>query len=318
MSVYTTLSQADMEALLAQFDLGELLSFKGIEAGIENTNYFVTSQQQACVLTVFEHHQSDEVREFVRFALHLGSKGLLVPAPIADRQGQWLHTVHGKPAILCPLLQGHHISAPGDDHCYAIGAALANLHLAAADLAQERTDPRGFDWWQSMHASLGQSLSSDEQNLLADEVAHQRQQRAQWHELPQGWIHSDLFHDNALFVDNEQGAEVGAILDLYNACQGPWLYDLAIVANDWCCAANGQWHDGLVEALKAGYQSVRPFTDAEQAGWSLVLRAAALRFWLSRLLTQQLQQQQGGEMALQKDPAEYRDKLLLRRQSNNA
>lgn len=314
MSVYTSLSQADIEALLAQFDLGSLVSFKGIEAGIENTNYFVTASQQACVLTIFEHHDNDEVADFIRFAVHLGEKGLLVPAPIADRQGQWLHQLHGKPAILCPLLHGHHITQPNAQHCHAIGATLAQLHLAAADLEVERPDPRGFDWWQANHASLGQHLSEAEQQLLADEVAYQQQQQPLWQSLPHGWIHGDMFHDNALFVDTNQGPQVGAILDLYNGCQNAWLYDIAIVANDWCSDVRGQWYDGLVEALHAGYQSVRPFTAEEQQAWPLVLRAAALRFWLSRLLTQQHQQQQQGELALQKDPAELRDKLLQRRQ----
>ncbi|MCD8521718.1 MAG: homoserine kinase [Saccharospirillaceae bacterium] len=314
MSVYTSLNPRDTEAFLARFELGTLVSYKGIAAGIENTNYFVTCQQQGrqseYVLTLFEHHNRCEVREFVRLAHHLGQQGLQVPAPLAAGNGEWLHSLKDKPAILCPRLPGEHILNPQPQHCGAIGQALAELHLAALPLHNRRSDSRGFDWWITVSPELSNDVTREEQRLLEDELHFQTQHRAQWLSLPQGWIHGDLFHDNALFTADGQ---VGAILDLYNACDGALLYDLAIVANDWCCDINGEWKAGCVEALFNGYERVRPLNSAEKNSWNLVLRGAALRFWLSRLLTRRIQQQQTGEMALQKDPAEFKNKLLARR-----
>ncbi|WP_430460811.1 homoserine kinase [Thalassolituus sp. LLYu03] len=310
MSVYTSLSAQDISELLARFSLGTLVSHKGITAGIENTNYFVTTSKGEFVLTLFEHNPADEVRAFVGLARHLGSKGLQVPAPIDDTSGQWLHELKGRPAILCQRLAGEHIHDPQAGHCHNIGRALAQLHLAAADLPTNRIDGRAYDWWVSVGPELARDLSADEQTLLADELTFQTSHREQWLALPHGWIHGDLFHDNALFT---AAGDVGAILDLYNAAAGALLYDVAVVANDWCCDKNGVWKDGCVDALLAGYESVRPFNSDEKAGWNLVLRGAALRFWLSRLLTRRLQQQQAGEMALQKDPAEFMRKLIVRR-----
>lgn len=306
MSVYTPLSTAELEHFLSRFALGSLQSFRGITAGIENSNFFVSTGAGEYVLTIFEHHTADEVQDFVRLARHLGQQGLRVPAPVADRQGEWLHQLKHKPAILCPRLPGEHIANPQPEHCAAIGSALAQLHIAAADLSPMRPDNRDYHWWLSTGPQLVSALNEQERGLLEDELAYQTAHRTDWLALPQGWIHGDLFHDNALFSDDGQVA----ILDLYNASAGALLYDLAVVANDWCCDVNGVWKDGCVEALLSGYQTVRPLTAAEQTGWNLVLRGAALRFWLSRLLTRRLQQQQAGELALQKDPAEFMQKLL--------
>lgn len=311
MSVYTSLSAQDVSDLLAHFSLGTMVSYKGITAGIENTNYFVITSDGEFVLTLFEHHAADEVQAFVKLARHLGDKGLQVPAPITDNSGQWLHNVKGKPAILCQRLPGSHISDPQPVHCHNIGHALAQMHQAAADLPRTRADNRAYDWWISISPELSADLTADEQQLLTDELAFQTQHRTQWQALPQGWIHGDLFHDNALFTDD---GDIGAILDLYNASEGALLYDLAVIANDWCCDVNGAWKAGCLDALLDGYQRVRPLDNKEKDSWNLVLRGAALRFWLSRLLTRRIQQQQAGEMALQKDPAEFKQKLVTRRQ----
>ncbi len=310
MSVYTTLSESDISPLLAGYDLGTLVSFRGIEAGIENTNYFVTTSQGEFVLTLFEHHHGDEVREFVLLARHLGDKGLAVPAPISNRNNVWLHDLCNRPAILCQRLPGSHVANPQPGHCRAIGEALARMHIAAADLKPRRVNDRGYDWWISISPELSSDLSADDQALLSDELEYQRQQHEAWTMLPHGWIHGDLFHDNALFSGEQQ---LGAILDLYNACDGALLYDLAIIANDWCCTASGEWKEGTVDALLDGYESVRPLTAEEKDCWNLVLRGAALRFWLSRLLTVRIQRLRAAEMTLHKDPDEFKHKLLMRR-----
>ncbi|MCY0965674.1 homoserine kinase [Parathalassolituus penaei] len=322
MSVYTSLSATEVVELLARFELGQLVEYRGITAGIENTNYFVTTDQEQLVLTLFEHHPAAEVEQFVAFARHLGDTGPVpVPCPLADRSGQWLHEMAGKPAIICHRLPGDHVERPALAHCHAIGAALAQLHLAGTSLLLERPNNRGYDWWLQMPAQVSSQISADEQALLADELAHQQAIRSEWLQLPHGWIHGDMFHDNALFDQQGEQPVLGAILDLYNACQDAWIYDLAITANDWCCEKTGEWRVAEREALLAGYQSVRPFNALEQAHWHNALRAAALRFWLSRLLTRQHQAQQlqpgnSGQMAISKDPAELRHKLQLRRQDS--
>lgn len=323
MSVYTSLTRSEVEQFLAGFTLGTYVAHRGISAGIENTNYFVTTSHGEFVLTLFEHQQADEVRDIMRLAHHLGNRGLKVPAPVSDQQGVWLHELKHKPTIICPKLSGTHIEDPQPTHCLAIGTALAELHLAARDLENPRADIRDYHWWLSAGPQLTSSLSAADQTLLTDELNFQTQQRAAWLQLPHGWMHGDLFHDNALF-DNEH--TVGAILDLYNASSGAWLYDLAVVANDWCSEKSGNWKAGCIDALLEGYSSVRPLTAHEQSMWHTVLRAGALRFWLSRLLTRQHQQQhlqqqhsqqESGELALQKDPNEYRLKLLKRRAQLN-
>ncbi|MDP2607892.1 MULTISPECIES: homoserine kinase [unclassified Oceanobacter] len=326
MSVYTPVPQSTLAVWLEQFELGSLLSLRGIAGGIENTNYFVTTTAGEFVLTLFEHHAADEVEQFVALANHLGranaagqSSSLPVPAPIANRDGQWLFSLEHKPAILCPRLAGEHVEHPTASHARQAAAGLAQLHLAAADLNVQRPNSRSLDWWTYMAGTLTHVLNEADMALLRDEIQQQQQIRGDWLALPHGWIHGDLFHDNVLFENTAAGPKLGAILDLYNACQDAWIFDLAIAANDWCCDSHGNWQYDLLEALLEGYQSVRPFTEAEQALWPMALRGAALRFWLSRILTQQLQSAQltaaDGQMAISKDPAEYRDKLCRRRQA---
>lgn len=311
MSVYTPLSQTQVEAFMAGFPLGELQSYKGIEAGVENTNFFVTTTQGEFVLTLFEQHQNDEVHELVTLAHHLGQAGLQVPAPLEDKQGEWLHTLANKPAILCKRLPGEHIEQPSEAHCFAIGAALAELHQAARSLEQSRADEHGLDWWQAIRDEFSAELSTEEKDLLDDEIAFQRDNLASWQSLPSGWVHGDLFHDNALFVKGT--AEVGAILDLYHASSGVLMQDLAIVANDWCCDKTGNWVGNRQQALLDGYGSVRALTNDEQAAWSQALRSASLRWWVGRLVNRCKQQQSGSALTAIKDPDEYKAKLLAHR-----
>jgi homoserine kinase type II len=307
MSVYTRVSKQDLEAFLKGFDLGQLLSFRGIEGGIENTNYFVTTTSAELVLTLFEALHESDLTPILNLAYHLGAQGLAVPVPIASHSGKLLHKLNNKPAILCPKLAGVHIQNPSPKHCFAIGQALAQFHSTAKNLKAQKPNAFGLSWWQSQGEKLVQTLSAEDQALLRTEVQFQAAQQYKMAALPRGWIHSDLFHDNALFSD----AGV-AIIDLYSACQGSFIYDLAVLANDWCCTEDGQWQSGCVEQLFAGYGQVRTLTDGELQAWPIALRAGALRWWLGRLQTKILQARYQGELALSKDPNEYRNKLLMR------
>ena len=312
MAVYTSLSAAELSELLSHYDVGELVAFAPISAGIENSNYAVTTSAGEYVLTLFEHHAPDEVRNFVRLARHLGSKDLCVPSPVDDASGAWLHNLKNKPAILCRRFAGSHPKQLTAAQCEAIGRELAEFHLASRDLPDPRHDERGYDWWQSIAPDLSADLDDDDKALLADELVFQKSQRPLWCQLPHGWIHADLFHDNALF----DGDELTAILDLYNACEGAWLYDLAIVANDWCALPDGAVESDRFTALADGYQSVRALAEVETSFWNTVLRGAALRFWLSRLLAARMVKSRNEILPAHKQPQEYRDRLLWHRNNN--
>lgn len=312
MSVYTTLTADDLIALLASYDLGAYVGHQGISAGMENTNYFVSTDQGVYVLTLFEQYPFDEVQRFARLVRHFAAQNLPVPAPLSNRSGHCIQQLFDKPVVLCPRFYGDHPKQITVAHCQAMGAMLAQLHWAARTLMPRRANDRGLLWWGSAGPSLVATLSSEERKVFSDELAYQQAHQSQWQALPQGWVHSDLFHDNVLF----DGVRLSAVLDWYNACEDAWLYDLAVIANDWCCNLEGVWHEGCVEALLSSYAQVRPLQDAEYHAWPLVLRGAALRFWLSRLLSQQQQATlQASEHALiaTKDPNEYLHKLIARR-----
>lgn len=311
MAVYTELNHTDVAALLNHYDVGQLQQFSPISAGVENTNYALTTDSASLVLTIFEHHNAQQVQEFVRLARYLAEQQIAVPAPLLDCRGEWLHSHQDKPLILCQRFSGHHVRDLTAAHCEAIGRALAQLHHASQSLQPRTVNPRGYRWWcdAAKHVTEHALLNPAQQTVLQETLHDVARHQPTWTSLPHGWIHADLFHDNVLFCDDDP-TQISAILDLYNACEDAWLYDLAIVANDWCCSVEGHWLPGLCEALFAGYQRERRLTDAEQHAWPGMLCAAALRFWLSRLLSAD----QHSELAQQKDPEEYYRKLVLRRQ----
>lgn len=312
MSVYTPVNMAQLNELLRFYSLGEVFEFEGIQAGIENTNYRLKTAQGNYVLTLFEHHDKTEVSDFISLALHLGKHHLKVPAPILDNNGQSLHELANKPAIICPFLSGEHIQTPDEQDCYAIGKAMAEFHLVAQSLPCTREDIRNFSWWQTEGVRLTANLDAESQTLFKQEIEHQTQHQDSLKQLPSGWIHGDMFHDNALMIKNTNQTEVGAILDLYNGCEGAFIYDLAIIVNDWCVDEHDNFKPNNIHALFAGYQSLRKLQPIEIQVWASMLRAAALRFWLSRLLTQEHQQKHPDAQAIVKNPTEFRKKLKKR------
>jgi homoserine kinase type II len=328
MSVYTDLSAKEVAAYLSQFSLGDYENHQGISAGIENTNFFVTAGGKKYVLTLFEHHKADEVENFIKIGRHLAEQKVPVPGPIANNCGHYLHELKAKPAILCPCLPGSHPEVLTTSHCQQIGVALAHFHLAGEGLEILDENNRGLQWWPEVGRELiqvsmtSELLTDEQQQVLIDEVEFQESNTELWYELPRGLIHGDLFHDNALFERMEDGSDhLGAILDIYNSCRDAWLFDLAIVANDWCANSVGLWQEGSLPALMAGYQSVRELTELEQQTWGMCLRAAALRFWLSRLITQQHQAEaiakdpMAALVTITKDPMEYFLKLVRHRET---
>ncbi len=312
MAVYTQLSNSELEAFLADFDLGSLSGFQGIDGGIENTNYFVDTERDGkrsrFVLTLFEELAMDDMPFFVELTGYLADRGVPVPAPFKDRNGIALKTLAKRPALLLPRFNGGHATVLTASHCGQIGTALAQLHLAGQEFFMERQAHRGVFWWRRESKLMADLLSSEDAALLLQEVALFDQLREQPLNLPTGVIHGDLFHDNALFYNdasNQNGERLSGVIDLYNACTGYLLYDLAIVANDWCVTDSGYFDQQRLAALLSGYAKVRPFEAGEYAAWPILLRTAAMRFWLSRLISLHSDSEQ-----VIKDPDELKRILL--------
>ncbi len=301
MSVFTTVTPDELSAWLERYALGALTDLKGIAAGIENTNYFVTTTKGRYVLTLFEKLKPHELPFYLDLMAHLADGGIPCPRPIADRSGSYLGELNGKPASVVTLLAGRDIDAPGAAHCAQVGALLAHIHITGAGYAARMDNPRGRAWWSAVMPEILPFLGADEAELLQAEVAFQA---SAWPgDLPSGAIHADLFRDNVLF----EHSRLTGVIDFYFACTGEWLYDLAITVNDWCHAGAGALDPARAGALVCAYEELRPFTAAERKAWPVMLRAAALRFWVSRLYDLHLPRP--GELTHAKDPAHFRDIL---------
>lgn len=313
MAVYTEVSLQQLNEMLGDFDLGRASALHGISGGIENTNYFVDIEKAGkttrYVLTLFEEIAADEVPFFVELGSWLAERGVPVSYAISDSNGIGLKQLCGKSAIIQPCYTGDHIkrAALTPDHCAQIGAMLARYHEAGRDFYMKRQAHRGVFWWRRESSRLASQIPREDAELLRAEVEAFDQLR-ETSELPMGIIHGDLFHDNALFDDNK----LTAVLDIYNAATAYLLFDLAIVANDWCVNADLEIDTLKEEALLKGYASVREFTPAEIDAWPQLTRTAAMRFWLSRLEPWVEAQQGKGSGKTLLNPDEYKRILLHR------
>lgn len=312
MAVYTEVSQSQVNDLLEDFDLGQATTLQGISGGIENTNYFVDIEHHGnstrYVLTLFEELARDEVPFFVELGSWLAERGVPVSYAIQDRNGIALKQLAGKPCIIQPCYAGDHIKRTDltSDHCAQIGAMLARYHKAGSDFYMKRQAHRGVFWWRRESSRIANHLPETDAELLRAEVEAFDVLRENT-ELPMGIIHGDLFHDNALFAENK----LTAVLDIYNAATAYLLFDLAIVANDWCIDSELNIDPAKEQALLQAYASERDFTENERQAWPVLTRTAAMRFWLSRL-EPWVDAQTGGATKTLKDPAEYKQILLGR------
>ena len=232
------------------------------------------------------------------------------PAPIADREDRTLGHLNGKPATLVTCLAGAPVMSPQVRHCEIIGATLADLHVAGQSFHGTLENPRGLAWWRHTAPQVAPFLDEHKRSLLADEVAFQASQARQ--DLPRGPVHADLFRDNALWDGTEQAPRLGGVIDFYFAGVDTWLFDVAVTLNDWCVQPSGEVDAPRAAAFVAAYASRRPFTKAEVAAWPAMVRAAALRFWLSRLYDFYLPR--AGELTHAHDPEHFRRILELRRE----
>ena len=282
MAVYTEVTADQAQTLAHELQIGDVQSLQGIQGGIENTNYFLTTDQGEYVLTLFERLSQEQLPFYLYLMKHLATQGIPVPDPVADRQGDIVLTVQGKPAAVVNRLRGGSELSPQPEHCRTVGATLARMHVVGRSFEREQPNLRGLPWWSETTPVVMPYLTPDQANLLQSELALQVHVATDslYAALPRGPIHADLFRDNVMF----EGSELTGFFDFYFAGVDSWLFDLAVCLNDWCIELDtGAFDAARVQAFLDAYQSVRALEYAERQLLNPMLRAAALRFWISRL-----------------------------------
>ncbi len=286
MAVYTQVGFDEADALVQRLGLGALTDLQGIRSGIENTNYYATTVRGQWVLTLFERLPAEQLPYYLRLMEHLAARGIPVPAPQADADGSLVHFVAGKPASVVTRLPGSHRLRPDADHAAQVGEMLARMHGAGLDFPLQQPHLRGLAWWLQTAPLVLPHLAPEQADLLRDELAFQQHLAASpaGQALPRGPIHADLFRDNVMFDDTAGPDRLCGFFDFYFAGTDTFLFDLAVCLNDWCAdALTGALDEPRATAFTAAYERVRPLTGGEQRALPALLRAAALRFWISRL-----------------------------------
>jgi homoserine kinase type II len=317
MAVFTPLSRAEASAFLTQFALGELQELEGIRAGIENTNYFLTTDRGRFVLSIFERLTFKQLPFYLELMRHLARRQLPVPEPQENRAGSLLSELKGKPAAIVTRLPGHAVAQPTAEQCGLTGAVLARLHLAGQDFPVFQPHLRGIGWWKETLPRLERYLPDDTFHVLAEEVIFQDTffRSSRFENLQSGPIHADLFRDNVLIDATPTGERIGGLIDFYFAGCSIWLFDLAVTINDWCIDhATGAFDLPRARAMLDAYHAVRPLTEEEHECWRTVLRAAALRFWISRL--DDFHRPRPAELLTPHDPTHF--ERILARRTNDA
>lgn len=300
MSVYTPISQNQLENYLTQYSVGSLIHFSGIQAGIENTNYRIKTSSGHFILTIFETLTAEELSCYLQLISHLEQLNFPAPKPYLCNTQQFINPLAGKPATLFSCLPGRSIEHPSTAQCFEIGQYLATLHLLGSSSNFNQQNSKNINGCQQVFNTIEPFLSKQHTALLSSELNYQSCYTLP--DLPKGIIHGDLFKDNVLF----NHGKITGILDFYNACSDYLLFDIAITCNDWC-VENGTVKQQQMSALLSGYQSIRALTDNEKMHLTVFFRLAALRFYLSRL-EHQLNPKQG-ELTLEKDPMVFKHLL---------
>ena len=316
MAVFTQVSESQAQELLTHLQLGDLLELKGIQGGIENTNYFLTSSVGAYVLTLFERLNHQQLPFYLHLMKHLAHHGIPVPDPVANSDGDILLTVEGKPAAVVNRLIGRSELAPTPQHCHAVGDMLARMHLAGKDYNRHQPNLRGLAWWNETVPVVLPFLNASQSSLIQSELAFQNHiaQSSAYAALPRGPVHADLFRDNVMFEGQGDALQLTGFFDFYFAGIDSWLFDLAVCLNDWCIDLDtGILHADKTAALLEAYQSVRPLIKAERHLLNPMLRAGALRFWTSRLWDFHLPRE--ASMLTPHDPTHF-ERVLRQRLQN--
>jgi homoserine kinase type II len=305
MAVYTDVGAEELAAFLADYDIGELLSYKGIAEGVENSNFLVHTSGGHFILTLYERRvAAKDLPFFLALMEHLASRGINCPQPVKTRRGQMLGKVAGRPAALVTFLEGMWIRRPSVAHCAALGAALAQLHRAGADFAGTRANALSVEGWRQLYAGVAARCDSVQPSLSATLAAELEHLESGWpRQLPQGVIHADLFPDNVFFL----GDKLSGLIDFYFACTDALAYDLAICLNAWCFEPDHSYNVTKSRHLLQAYAGVRPLSPEERAALPLLARGAATRFLLTRLVD--WFDVPPGALVRPKDPMEYVRKL---------
>jgi len=304
MSVYTSVKPEQLDQFLKRYDIGRAIEFKPIAAGITNSNYYLDTNVGRFVLTLYEHHSDDELDYMLGLQRHLEKRGVRCSKPVVDRRGEFYSSLNQRPSAIIERVGGEVSSEPNLSQCATIGAELARFHLAGSDFAEYRANPRGLDWIDAVRDMLREQL--DDADRLAIDASLQAARQFDFGSLPGGAIHADLFHDNALF----DGAQLCGILDFDYACSDCFVFDIAVLLNDWCIDRDCRLVDARVDAVVDSYQQQRRLDPAEHRALPLMLRLTALRFWLSRLYDKVFPL--SGELTFLKCPQQYRDMHQLR------
>jgi homoserine kinase type II len=305
MAVYTDVTGDDLAIFLSGYDIGELLSYKGIAEGVENSNFLVHTSRGYFILTLYEKRVAEaDLPFFIALMGHLAARGINCPQPVKNRTGGMLGRIAGRPAAIVTFLDGMWIRRPGPGHCAALGEALARLHLAGSDFSMHRANALSIEAWRPLYGQArprGDSVKPG----LCDEIARELDtlERAWPHGLPQGVIHADLFPDNVFFL----GDRLSGLIDFYFACTDTLSYDVAICLNAWCFEADHSYNVTKGRALLHGYAKVRSLSGRERDAFPVLARGAAMRFLLTRLVDWLAVP--SGALVKPKDPLEYHRKL---------
>ena len=305
MAVYTDVMAEELAGFLAGYDVGELLAYKGIAEGVENSNFLVHTSRGYFILTLYERRvAASDLPFFLALMEHLHARGITCPQPVKNRKGETLGRVAGRPAAIITFLDGMWIRRPSAGHCAALGEALAKLHVAGLEFGMRRANALSVAGWRPLYLSCrarANELHRDLELSLAAELSHLE---AAWpRELPQGVIHADLFPDNVFFLGNK----LSGLIDFYFACTDFLAYDVAVCLNAWCFETDHSYNVTKGRSLLQAYARVRPLTPSEQEMLPLLARGAALRFLLTRLVD--WFDVPAGALVRPKDPLEYYRKL---------
>ena len=314
MAVYTEVTDEELSAFLETYDIGTVLSYKGIAEGVENSNYFLHTTKGSYILTLYEKRVREaDLPFFLGLMQHLAKKGLNCPLPVSNRRGEPLGRLSGRPAAIITFLDGIAVRRPTAQHCSALGGALARLHLAGRDFPMSRPNNLSLDGWAPLFAQAGAQADTVSLGLSSrtrDELAFLKEA---WPSgLPSGIIHADLFTDNVFFI----GSEVSGLIDFYFACTDAFAYDVAICLNAWCFEADASFNLTKGQAMLAGYQAVRPLEHMEIEALPILCRGSAMRFMLTRLVD--WLNVPPGALVKPKDPLEYDRKLHFHRHVKHA
>ncbi|MBR7782480.1 homoserine kinase [Undibacterium luofuense] len=309
MAVFTSVSLDDLQEWIKQFPVGQVSAVRGISSGIENSNFFITTDSGEFVLTIFENLGFEQLPFYLKLMKHLASRGVLVPDPVSNQHGDLVTALHGKPAAIVSKLEGSSQMSPLPVHCAEVGAMLAKMHLAASDFSIRQKNLRAAEWRHATVPEVLPFLDADRQRLLKAEVHFQDALEASplYRSLPNGPVHADLFRNNVMF----DGERLTGFFDFYFAGCDTWIFDVAVTVNDWCIdLESGALDEARTLALLNAYHSVRPFTEPESLVWQAMLRAGALRFWLSRLYDFYMPRE--AEILTPHDPGHFERILRLR------